>query len=132
MRADIIRFTFKNITNMDNYIEICEDVRDELTKDTDKYRLYDSASSILHTDIENIYIDNRIEEFMYLGLRMTAGVSRTEFKQRFDRDIFDVYGDVINDYVEKGFMEVDDDRIRLNDRGIDVSNYILADFIITS
>lgn len=123
---------FKNITNMDNYIEICEDVRDELTKDTDKYRLYDSASSILHTEIENIYIDNRIEEFMYLGLRMTAGVSRTEFKQRFDRDIFDVYGDVINSYVEKGFMEVDDDHIRLNDRGIDVSNYILADFIITS
>ena len=123
---------FKNITNMDNYIDICEDVRDELTKDTDLYRLYDSASSILHTDIENIYIDNRIEEFMYLGLRMTAGVSRTEFKQRFDRDIFDVYGDVINEYVEKDFMEVDDDHIRLNERGIDVSNYILADFIITT
>ena len=121
---------FTNIKNLDSYIEICEDIRDELTRDTDRNKLYDNATMVLRTDVETMFIDKRMEEFMYLGLRMTAGVSREEFKQRFDRDMFDVYGEVINNYTDQGFMSVDENRVRLTDRGIDVSNYILADFIL--
>ena len=121
---------FTNIKNLDSYIEICEDIRDELTRDTDRNKLYDNATMVLRTDVETMFIDKRMEEFMYLGLRMTAGVSREEFKQRFDRDMFDVYGEVINKYTDQGFMGVDENRVRLTDRGIDVSNYILADFIL--
>ena len=121
---------FSNITNLDNYIEICEDIREELTKDTDRVRLYESAASILRTNVETIYREARMEEFMFLGLRMTAGVSRLEFKNRFGRDIFEVYGEVINRYVGSGYMNFDDDRVWLTDTGIDVSNYILADFIL--
>ncbi len=121
---------FTNIKNLDSYIEICEDIRDELTRDTDRNKLYDNATMVLRTDVETMFIDKRMEEFMYLGLRMTAGVSREEFKQRFDRDMFDVFGEVINKYTDQGFMSVDENRVRLTDRGIDVSNYILADFIL--
>ena len=121
---------FTNIKHLDNYIEICEDIRDELTKDTDRVRLYDSASKILREDIQTIYIDTRIEEFMYLGLRMTAGVRREEFSNRFNRDMFELYGEVINKYTDQGFMVVEGDRVRLSDKGIDVSNYILSDFIL--
>ena len=121
---------FTNIKNIDSYIEVCEDIRDELTRDTDRNKLYDNASMVLRTDVETMFIDKRMEEFMYLGLRMTAGVSREEFRQRFDRDMFDVYGEVINKYSDQGFMNVDENRVRLTDRGIDVSNYILADFIL--
>ena len=121
---------FTNIKNLDSYIEICEDIRDELTRDTDRNKLYDNATMVLRTDVETMFIDKRMEEFMYLGLRMTAGVSREEFKQRFDRDMFDVYGEVINKYTNQGFMNVDENRVWLTDRGIDVSNYILADFIL--
>ena len=121
---------YTNIKNIDNYIEICEDVRDELTKDTDRVRLYDSASAILREDVQTIYVDTRMEEFMYLGLRMTAGISRKEFQERFKKDVFEVYGEPINKYSDQGYMIVDDNRIRLTDKGLDVSNYILADFIL--
>lgn len=121
---------FSNIKNMDNYIEICEDIREELTKDTDRVRLYDSAANILRENVETIYIESRIEEFMYLGLRMTGGVSRKEFNERFNRDIYDVYGEVINKYCGQGYMISEGDNIRLTDKGIDISNYILADFIL--
>lgn len=121
---------FKNISNLDNYIEICEDIREELTKETDRVRLYDSATAILREDVQTIYVDSRMEEFMYLGLRMTNGISRKDFKERFNRDVFEVYGDPINKYSTDGYIIVDDDRIRLSDKGIDVSNYILADFIL--
>lgn len=121
---------FKNISNLDNYIEICEDIREELTKETDRVRLYDSATAILREDVQTIYVDSRMEEFMYLGLRMTNGISRKDFQERFNRDVFEVYGDPINKYSTDGYIIVDDDRIRLSDKGIDVSNYILADFIL--
>ncbi|SNU09310.1 oxygen-independent coproporphyrinogen-3 oxidase [Lachnospiraceae bacterium] len=121
---------FKNIENIESYIEICEDIRDELTRDTDRNRLYDSTSAVLRTNVETMFIDKRMEEFMFLGLRMTAGVSREEFKLRFNREMFDVYGEVINKYTDQGFMSVDEKRVKLTDRGIDVSNYILADFIL--
>ena len=105
-------------------------MRDELTKDTDRVRLYDSASAILREDVQTIYVDSRMEEFMYLGLRMTAGISRKEFQERFKKDVFEVYGEPINKYSDQGYMIVDDNRIRLTDKGLDVSNYILADFIL--
>ena len=127
VRYEINPYAFENI---ESYIEICEDIRDELTRDTDRNRLYDSASAVLRTNVETMFIDKRMEEFMFLGLRMTAGVSREEFKLRFNREMFDVYGEVINKYTDQGFMSVDEKRVKLTDRGIDVSNYILADFIL--
>ena len=121
---------FSNIDKIDNYIEICEDIREELTGDVDRNRLYDHATSLLRKNVENIFIDSRMEEFMYLGLRMTKGISRREFKERFDRDVFEVYGEVINHYARQGFIQIEEDRIRLTDPGLDVCNYILADFIL--
>jgi len=44
--------------------------------------------------------------------------------------MFSVYGQVINHYTDDGFMEVDDEYVRLTDAGIDVSNIILADFLL--
>jgi oxygen-independent coproporphyrinogen-3 oxidase len=84
----------------------------------------------LRTGTETIYIDSRMEEFMFLGLRMIKGVSRAEFKARFSKDIYEVYGPVINKYVSEGFMISEGDNVRLSDRGIDVSNIILSDFIL--
>ena len=121
---------FSNIDKIDNYIEICEDIREELTGDVDRNRLYDHATSLLRKNVENIFIDSRMEEFMYLGLRMTKGISRSEFKERFDRDVFEVYGEVINHYARQGFILIEEDRIRLTDHGLDVCNYILSDFIL--
>ncbi len=121
---------FSNITNLANYIEICEDIREEIIKETDPVRLYDSATSILRENVQIMFIDSRIEEFMYLGLRMTDGISRTEFQERFKRDMFEIYAEPINKYIDSGYMEMNGDRIRLTDKGLDVSNYILADFIL--
>ena len=46
------------------------------------------------------FIDQRaqMEEFMFLGLRMMAGVSEQEFYQRFGISMMEVYGDVIKQY----------------------------------
>ncbi len=68
-------------------------------------------------------------EYMILGLRLTRGVSIAGFEERFGEAIEDVYGDVINKYLNMGFMELDGDRLRLREKALFVSNSILAEFI---
>ena len=67
---------------------------------------------------------------MFLGLRMMCGISRMDFEERFKKDIYEVYGPVLNKYIDQGFMGTEGDRIFLTDAGIDVSNVILADFLL--
>ncbi|MBQ8166319.1 MAG: hypothetical protein IJZ96_04690, partial [Lachnospiraceae bacterium] len=64
------------------------------------------------------------------GLRMMCGISRTDFEERFNKDIYEVYGPVLRKYIDSGYMATYEDRIFLTDIGIDVSNVILADFLL--
>ena len=121
---------FSNIRDFNRYLEIMQEAQSDIASSTDKISVYDEVTHQLRENIETMYIDSRIEEFMFLGLRMTKGVSRSEFLNRFNKDIYEVYGPVINKYVTEGFMVEEGDSIRLNDRGIDVSNIILSDFIL--
>ena len=39
-----------------------------------------------------------MEEFMFLGLRMTLGISTAEFEEQFGEEIHAVYGGVMKKY----------------------------------
>lgn len=73
----------------------------------------------------------QMEEFMFLGLRMTEGVSQAEFRELFGRDMGEVYGDVIKKNIRDGLLEEKPGpgRIALTDRGLDLSNYVMAQFL---
>lgn len=75
-------------------------------------------------------VKENMEEFMFLGLRKTEGVSVTEFKVKFDIDIKTVYGDIIKKYVDEKMIILDNRRLFLSERGIQVSNSIMCDFIL--
>lgn len=77
-------------------------------------------------------LKSRMEEYMFLGLRLTRGVSGIEFRNRFHRSMEEVYGSVIHPYVEQGFLTWEQEYLRLTERGIDVSNSIMADFLLDS
>jgi len=70
-----------------------------------------------------------MEEFIFLGLRMTKGVSFEKFKKEFDVDIYDVYGDIISKNTANKLLEVNNGRIKLTKKGIDLSNAVLSEFI---
>ena len=67
---------------------------------------------------------------MFLGLRMTKGVQITEFKRRFGYEMEEVYGSVIKKYINLGLLTQEDGRVFLTDRGIHVSNRVMADFLL--
>lgn len=75
--------------------------------------------------------EDSMEEFVFMGLRKTEGISTKEFKDRFNRDFFEVYDGICDRFIENDLMISDGDRIHLTDRGLDLSNYVMADFILT-
>ena len=44
-----------------------------------------------------------MEEFMFLGLRMTEGISERQFERNFGCRIEDIYGSVLAKYKDDGF-----------------------------
>lgn len=73
---------------------------------------------------------DEMEEFMFLGLRLMKGISKTEFKERFGVEIEGIYGKVIDKYKKNQLLTEQSDRIFLSDRGIDVSNVVMAEFML--
>lgn len=67
-------------------------------------------------------------EFMFLGLRMTRGVSGAEFARRFGKQPRESYP-AIDDWLKEGLLEEEAGRLRLTRRGVLVSNAIFENFV---
>ncbi len=90
-------------------------------------KINETGSAITET-IKSSLAD-QISEFIFLGLRCESGISLPEFEQNFNCSIFDIYPDVINKYVNAGFLICDKSTLRFSDKGFFVSNSILSDFV---
>lgn len=99
-----------------------------------RYKNIDSLKKYLDivdgkTDFERLTVDEMMSEFMILGLRMSKGISKNDFFDRFEMTLDDKYGEIIQKYLSDGFLVEKEDRLFLSEKGIDVSNYILCDFV---
>lgn len=65
---------------------------------------------------------NAMEEYFFLGLRKTKGVDWTAYKAQYEK--------TVEKLVREGLLEEDGNFIRLTELGIDVSNYVLAEFLV--
>ncbi|MCD8337271.1 MAG: radical SAM family heme chaperone HemW [Lachnospiraceae bacterium] len=82
------------------------------------------------TGFEILSAEDEMSEFMFLGLRMLSGVSETEFARRFRQPIDQVYADVINRMASLDLLKRQDGRIFLTPRGLDLSNLVMAEFLL--
>ena len=89
-------------------------------------------------EVQKLSRQEQMEEFMFLGLRMTEGVSEGEFEAGFGQKPDTVYGEVIQRNLRDGLLEWKGGqgcdnarRLALTERGLDVSNYVMAQFLLT-
>lgn len=71
-------------------------------------------------------------EFMFTGLRKVSGISKSEFKIRFGKDLWEVYGKrkhFLDEFFEKGQLVESEDILRITEKGFDISNNIMAVFV---
>ncbi len=112
---------FSNIRELGSYISLCENGLETVEK-----------SSINHLSEKE-----QMEEFMFLGLRMTEGICEEEFSKVFGRTIESVYPGIVEDFCKKGLLKRRADEkagehwIMLTRYGIDVSNVVMAEFLLS-
>lgn len=105
-------------------------VRFSNTSDMTEY-VGEKAEGDWKTIRKNIQIlsrEEQMEETMFLGLRMMEGVNVSEFEKTFGTSIHGVYGSVLKKGQEEGLLTVGD-YASLTPKGIDVSNYVMAQFL---
>lgn len=104
-------------------------------------------------EIQTLSPEEQMEEFMFLGLRMTEGVDCGAFQRLYGKSIEDVYGSVIEKNIRDGLLErksfsagqasaagVKADPVgaaggrsrsvlALTEKGLDLSNYVMSQFL---
>ena len=81
-------------------------------------------------DYQTLSVQDRMEEYMFLGLRKVSGISIKGFADLFGKAMEEVYGPVIDRYLKAGLLYKKGDCLRLTEEGIDVSNSIFCDFLL--
>ena len=94
---------------------------------------YISAPVNSYENIQELSVEEEMEETMFLGLRMVEGVSMEVFQKQFGIEMNQVYGEIIKKHISNGLLSVEDGeggpRLCLTVRGMDVSNYVMSDFL---
>ena len=104
---------------------LIDNVRYSNTRDIYQYL----KESSRHETAEKVPREEQMEEFMFLGLRMPEGISRTEFEQNFHTTIEAVYGDVLRRLQQEEMLIKKEGRILLTEKGMDLNNYVIGQFV---
>ena len=95
-------------------------------RDTAKYvKLIETSDSaeVVREDI------NTASEFVFLGLRMESGVDLMDYNRRFSADLVSSYSNDLDRLAMAGLIEIDNERLRLSQRGKLFSNEVFAVFV---
>jgi oxygen-independent coproporphyrinogen-3 oxidase len=103
---------YRNEENIEKYID----------------KINNENSSVLERVINSL--EDNMEEFMFMGLRMLKGIDEAEFEKRFHKNIDAVYSEVINKHLKNGLLLRENGRIYLSHKGIELSNMVMSDFIL--
>lgn len=99
------------------------------TSDYKKYISGIEEQRDIREEVEALSMSDEMEEFMFLGLRETRGISAAEFKKQFGKKITDVYGKQIRKLESEELLVCAGDRIYLTERGTDISNAVFVLFL---
>jgi oxygen-independent coproporphyrinogen-3 oxidase len=73
---------------------------------------------------EHLSPNDLMFEFFYLGLRLSRGVSRRQFEELFEVSVAERFGLVLEKLIRGGFLEEVEDRLRLTEHGLKLSDSV--------
>lgn len=105
-------YRFRNASKMTDYLRFIKD----------------GLPPVKAEDVENYTKRDEMGIYVFTGLRKRAGFDINEFESIFGVDFFKVYEpSVLEEF--KGYLEVKGSVMRLTEKGIDISNSIMAAFV---
>lgn len=122
---------YSNIRELYRYLEETERIREGIWQnDLEDGSIEELRATNLNGSVERVSRNAQIEEYMFLGLRMTEGISRDEFQAAFGLPVEAVYQEVLLRLQEEELIMKRAGRIYLTEKGQDLSNYVLARFLL--
>ncbi|MFQ9526637.1 MAG: radical SAM family heme chaperone HemW, partial [Eubacterium ramulus] len=120
---------FQNTSELKTYLEQeyspqCEGQHERIAETIQLQEETGLTQTGHHIHIETLDKKSEMEEFMFLGLRLMAGISRQQFEKKFQVTLNSVYGEVLRKLKGEQLIEVVAGYVRLTEHGIDVSNYV--------
>lgn len=102
-------------------------------KNSDDLLCYIQSPTQCREEEQKLSVQEQMEEFMFLGLRMTEGILPAEFERQFQVPLNDVYGETIEKCINDGLLEYGDGmkRLALTQKGLDLSNYCMSQFLLS-
>lgn len=73
--------------------------------------------------------EDEMFEMLMMGLRLKSGMSLSLFHKRFSCSFKQVYADPLKTCIENGWIEFDDDKIKATERGFEILNTVLEEFL---
>ena len=90
----------------------------------------DEQELSIRENVHPLSPQEQMEETMFLGLRLTEGVSKAEFHRQFGVSMEQIYGEVIRKNTAKGLLIDEAGYVCLTREGMDLSNYVMAQFLL--
>lgn len=119
---------YSNLTDLDAYIEQSFHVKQTTITDTQTKK--EIPATNLCGEAAALTKNAQMEEFMFLGLRMTEGIQKNQFYQAFGFTVDHIYRDVVQKLSAQELLVDTTASVYLTDKGIDLSNYALAQFLL--
>ncbi len=72
---------------------------------------------------------NEISDTLIMGLRLTKGISLSEFQENFGKPLGELHGDTIEKFTRLGLLETKNNFLRLTRKGLFLSNEVLCEIV---
>lgn len=98
----------------------------------EKVETYISRLNKNHSVIHQLHCltrEEEISETIFLGLRLLEGLDTQAFAQRFGEPIEQLFGEKLKKLTSLGLIKMEDNRIKLTEKGLPLANEVFAEFI---
>lgn len=115
---------------------LVQNVRWSNIGDVEAYSKRQNESLNIKEQVDTLSLEEQMEEYMFLGLRLIEGISEENFYQTFGRKLREVYPGIVERLEKQGLLicrkekEGETGRIALSEFGLDVSNIVMAEFLL--
>ena len=104
-------------------------VREKNVASTTEYISLVAAEGQLTGESRRLTAQARLEEALFMGLRLTRGIDLAAMDARYDTDVWRGYGSELQPFVDQGLLIYDGAHLRLTRTGMLLANEVMAVFI---
>ncbi|MEO8260062.1 MAG: radical SAM family heme chaperone HemW [Acidobacteriota bacterium] len=107
----------------------CDGVRWKNVAGIEDYVRRIEGGQSVETDRRRLPVGERLEDALFMGLRLSDGVSLDEIRRRYGVDVWQKYGDALEPFVQNGCLMRDCGRLRLTRQGMLLANEVMSVFV---